>query len=304
MAKNKYNNTREFTESVTQPELTEVIGEDGMADMGLDTVSADNGINDSSDVEDANQLDTIDGAIQEDDTQVDPLDIPTVENIGVQDDVQEKEPEVGIVETQPEPIVENVPEQVEIPTEAPTQEPTEKPKVIEPNASLGSDIKVLNDSSVSIEDKIRWCLTEAPNSIKSLANQLFAYNEAMKPSAIYNEQLMVNKQYELVSIYRSIFNIAEYRDFKVKFDVLNLFFAHYKDEGFAAQRLSRFDYLWKWSDVELNTLLHVSEVVSQLCLYAERVKRLKQLNLDMALDSTKTIVTEEARNNVIRYYKI
>lgn len=299
MAKNKYNNTREFTESVTQPELTEVIGEDGMADMGLDTVSADNGINDSSDVEDVNQLDTIDEATQED-----PSNIPTDENTDVQNDVQEKEPEVALPEAPPEPIVENTPEQVEIPTEAPTQEPTGEPKIIEPNASLGSDIKVLNDSSVSIEDKIRWCLTEAPNSIKSLANQLFAYNEAMKPSAIYNEQLMVNKQYELVSIYRSIFNIAEYRDFKVKFDVLNLFFAYYKDEGFAAQRLSRFDYLWKWSDVELNTLLHVSEVVSQLCLYAERVKRLKQLNLDMALDSTKTIVTEEARNNVIRYYKI
>ena len=303
MARNKYNNTGEVTELVTQPELTEVIGEDGMMDM---TANTDSTIDEATDVEDTTQLDTIDGGTQEDTTEVDPLNIPTDENTDVQDDTQEKEPEVGLSEIQSELVVENTPEEIkepEVKTE-PTIEPEVKSEIVEPNASLGSDIKVLNDSSVSIEDKIRWCLTEAPNSVRTLANQLFAYNEAMKPSAIYNEQLMVNKQYELVSIYRAIFNVVEYRDFKVKFDVLNLFFAYYKDEGFAAQRLSRFDYLWKWSDTELTTLLHVSEIVSQLCLYTERVKRLKQLNLDMALDSTKTIVTEEARNNVIRYYKI
>lgn len=299
MAKNRFNNNAagEVTEPTTQPELTEVIGEDGMVDM---TINTDSTNDESTDVENVNQLDTINVENQEDTTSTDSETIPSDENTDVVNDTQEKEPELGLPETQPEPMVENAPEQVENHTEDQIQEP----KVIEPNASFGSDLKVLNDSSISIEEKIRWCLTEAPTSIKTLANQLFSYNEAMKPTAVYNEQMMVNKQYELVSIYRSIFNVIEYKDFKVKFDVLNLFFAHFKDEGFAGQRLSRFDYLWKWSDVELTTLLHVSEVVSQLCLYAERVKRLKQLNLDMALDSVKTIVTEEARSNIIRYYKI
>ena len=295
MAKNRYNNNTvgEVNETTTQPELTEVIGEDGIVDM---VATTDSTIDQSTDVENANQPDTVNVENQEEpESQLDdPEVIPSDENTneGIVD--EEKEPELGLPETQLEPMVENTPEVLE----------TTIPPIVEPDASFGPDINVLNDSSISIEDKIRWCLTEAPSFIKSLSNQLFAYNETMKPKAPYNEQMMLNKQYELVSIYRSIFNVVEYKDFKVKFDVLNLFFAHFKDEGFAGQRLSRFDYLWKWSDVELTTLLHVSEVVSQLCLYAERVKRLKQLNLDMALDSTKTIVTEEARNNIIRYYKI
>ncbi len=295
MAKNRYNNNTvgEVNETTTQPELTEVIGEDGMVDM---VVNTDSTIDESTDVENVNQPDTVNAGNQEEpESQLDDSEnIPSDENTNEDIVDEEKEPELGLPETQLEPMVENTPEVLK----------TAIPPIVEPDASFGPNINVLNDSSISIEDKIRWCLTEAPSFIKSLANQLFAYNETMKPKAPYNEQMMLNKQYELVSIYRSIFNVVEYKDFKVKFDVLNLFFAHFKDEGFAAQRLSRFDYLWKWSDVELTTLLHVSEVVSQLCLYAERVKRLKQLNLDMALDSTKTIVTEEARNNIIRYYKI
>lgn len=291
MAKNRFsNNTEEVKEPVTQPELIEVIGEDGMVDM---TANTDSTIDEVADVEDINQQDTSDVVGQ----QLDALNIPTDEN-----DTQEEESEKELPEIKSEDLAKDIPEKIKEPEvkQEPIVEPETKTEVV----SLGADIKVLNDSSVSIEDKIKWCLTEAPNVVRSLANQLLSYNDTMKPSAIYNEQAMVNKQYELVSIYRSIFNVLEYKDFKVKFDVLNLFFAYYKDEAFAAQRLCRFDYLWKWSEVELTTLLHVSEVVSQLCIYAERVKRLKQLNLDMALDSTKTIVTEEARNNIIRYYKI
>jgi hypothetical protein len=269
--KNRYTKP---TESTT--ELTEVIGEDGMVDMTLNNTE------------------------------------PEI----ITDDVDTKEPEVGITgdntdgEQSENTDLDTVVPEVIITPEIKEPEQTIVPEVIkEPEPVVitktsNNDISVINDSSVSIEDKIKWCLTEAPTYIKSLANQLTSYNETMKPAAIYDEQKMLMKQYELVSIYRSIFNVIEYKDFKVRFDVLNLFFAYYKDEAFAAQRLARFDYIWKWSSVELTTLLHVSEVVSQLCLYSERTKRLKQLNLDMALDSTTTIVTEEARNNIIRYYKI
>ena len=152
------------------------------------------------------------------------------------------------------------------------------------------------------EEKIEWCLTAAPIKARNIARQLKSYNDAMKPGVVNDVKLMLNKQYELVNIYRAVFNSDTYNEFKEKFDVLNLFFLVYAKEAFASNQLVRYDYLWKWSAKELETLLNVSVIVSQLCSYETRSKRLKQLNLTLGLSSEKTIVSESARNNIIKYY--
>lgn len=297
MGKNdKYKKDTVIPETNTEantPELTTVIGEDGMADMTvasnentfteeqIDTpVNSDE--NTDSTIDDATDLPK-DGTT---DAEGDGTIIPSAPESQEPTKVEEQKEDVkdGVLQDESKLVVEDLPKQEDV------------------KVSLGNDIKVLNDSSVSIEDKIIWCLTDAPSIVKNIAIQLESYNMAMRPSAPHDESTMVNKQYDLVSIFRNIFNTTEYKDFKIKFDVLNLFFVHYRQEAFASQRLVRFDYLWKWSDVELTTLQNMARIVTQLCVYPERAKGLKQINFDLALDSTKTIVSEAARNNILKYY--
>lgn len=190
-------------------------------------------------------------------------------------------------------------------------EPEVKEEVVEPTPEVipepVKEVKttsgnVLTDSKVSLEDKIKWCLTEAPIAIKQIAARLESYNSTMDPKLPVDEKRMVSKQYEMVNIYRAVLKSNSYNEFKTKFDVLNLFFNYYAKGSMGSRYLSRFDYLWTWSDKELATLLNFSEVVSLLCNNKDRSKKLKQINLEMAMDSVKTIIDEEARNNVIRYY--
>jgi len=211
--------------------------------------------------------------------------------------VETPEVETPEVET---PIVEDTPvvetPEVVVPV-------TEEPKTV-PTSTTGKVNNLLLDSSVSIEDKISWCLADAPVDLKNIAMQLEGYHNVMKPGIPIDENKMVRKQYELVNIYRGIFNTESYAEFKSKFDVLNLFFVFYAKSSMAPQRLSRFDYLWKWSDPELHTLLNVSEIVATLAYFPTRANNLKKVNLQYALSSTETIVTEDARNHIVRYYTV
>jgi len=178
----------------------------------------------------------------------------------------------------------------------------EEKRLQEEKAKKARGKNPLTDSKVSIADKVKYCLTEATGKIRVTANILESYNKAMKPGAVQNEQLMVGKQYELLNLYRTIFSIEDFGAFKQQFDIVNLFFNHYAKESMGEHYLSRFDYLWKWDQEELTTLLNVNEVISQLANYETRQQRIKQLNLEYALNPDETIVSDIARDNVIRYY--
>jgi len=178
----------------------------------------------------------------------------------------------------------------------------EEKRLQEEKAKKAKGKNPLTDSKVSIADKVKYCLTEATGKVRVTANILESYNKVMKPGAVQNEQLMVGKQYELLNLYRTIFSIEDFGAFKQQFDIVNLFFNHYAKESMGGHYLSRFDYLWKWDQEELTTLLNVNEVISQLANYETRQQRIKQLNLEYALNPDETIVSDIARDNVIRYY--
>lgn len=213
-----------------------------------------------------------------------------------EDPVFDAAPEV-LVEEEP---VEEEPEQ-EVP--APVEEPDTKPVEEEPkDKPKSTNAFLLNDATATVAEKVEWCLTEAPTKLRNIAKQLVSYNEAMKPGVVQDEQKMVGKQYELVNIYRTVLNNKSYNEFKASFDLLNLFFLHFKDESLSGYRVFRFDYLWKWSDKELNTLLNLSQAILLLANYETRSQNIKKINLEAALNSETTIVDEEARNNIISYY--
>ena len=222
------------------------------------------------------------------------------EDTVAQEEIVEPESTPEVIE---EPVVEETPEPEVKPEETPIVEETkEEDPVDTPESKFEEGVNYLNETSASEEEKVEWCLTMAPKPLRTIAQQLKSYNDAMKPGVPFDQSRQLAKQYELVNIYRSTFKATSYNEFKSKFDVLNLFFVVYAKEAFASNRLCRFDNLWKWSAKELETLLNVSEVVSQLCVYANRKEGIKKLNLEMALDSQKTIVSEDTRNNIIKYY--
>jgi len=163
---------------------------------------------------------------------------------------------------------------------------------------------ILTDSKVSVAKKVEWCLTEATGKVRVIANTLESYNKVMKPGVPVDEKKMVRKQYELVNLYRDVFSVEDYGTFKELFNVINLFFNHYAKESLGEHYLYRFDYLWQWDQTELTTLLNVNEVISQLANYESREVRLKQLNLEYALNPDETIISNIARDNIIRYYSV
>ena len=175
-------------------------------------------------------------------------------------------------------------------------------KLEESKNTVTTSKNLLTDSKASIAEKVEYCLTVATGKTRSIANVLQSYNDAMKPGVVLNEQLMVGKQYELLNLYRGIFSNEDYGTFKAQFDIVNLFFNHYVKEAFGAHYLFRFDYLWKWDAVELTTLLNVNEVICQLANYENRPIKLKQINLEYALNPSETIISGDARDNIIRYY--
>ena len=179
-----------------------------------------------------------------------------------------------------------------------------KAEEVSRKANKGNAKNLLLDSKATVADKVEYCLTVATGKVRMIANILESYNNAMKPGALHDEKLMVRKQYELVNLYRDVFSNEDYGTFKQYFDVINLFFNHYATEAFGEHYLYRFDYLWEWDDVELTTLLNVNEVISQLANYENRTVRLKQLNLEYALNPDETIITNGARDNIIRYYSV
>ncbi len=200
-----------------------------------------------------------------------------------------------------EPVIEeSIEEKVEEVKEPEPVVKVEEKKIVEPVKE--EPVVKVEEKSTSGKNTVEWYLTEAPQRLKSIANQIESYIAVMKKGVPFDENKMVRKQYEMVNIFRTVIEADSYNEFKVKFDLLNTFFMKHKDDALSGLQLSRFDYLWQWSSNELNTLLYMGEVVSQLCDKTTRAKKIKQLNLEMALDGNTTIVSEDSRNNIIRYY--
>lgn len=158
------------------------------------------------------------------------------------------------------------------------------------------------DPLLAVKQHIHELKLSSPVIVKNFIARLEDYNTTMKPGVAFDQEKMLNAQYELVNIIRATLNKVTYVEFKTYFDIINKFFHGYSDEAFGGALVFRFDHLWKHTEKELNTLLNLATVLTTLSNPITRKENLAKISFDIALDQQKTIVSEEAKNFIIRYY--
>ena len=106
----------------------------------------------------------------------------------------------------------------------------------------------------------------------------------------------------LLSLILQTVNTVDQDDFKVKFDIINLFFKTHKHEAFAEAMLLRGLNHWKGNGKQLKAYKNLVTVIGLLCNLATRKEDLKRIDIDAALNAEKTGLKPVAIDNIKRYY--
>jgi len=189
-------------------------------------------------------------------------------------------------------------------TVATKQAPVEEEEGIDPETKLDAKgvAGVISDADLSGKEKIRKIASTGMTGFAAIASKIIGYDQIMNPKTPVTEVAGVAKQYDLLNTLKSVINTEDYKQFKVKFDIINLGFRVYSKDAFDEFMLFRFDQKWKWSKKDLTTSQHLSSLISQLCDLSTRANNLKKIDIDRALDASAISLSETGINNVKKYY--
>jgi hypothetical protein len=171
-----------------------------------------------------------------------------------------------------------------------------------PKLSLVAIAAVISDKDLTGKEKIEKLAAEATMAYASVASKILGYDQIMNPKVPVTEVAGVAKQYDLLNTLKSVINTEDYKQFKLKFDIVNLGFRAYGKDSFDEFMLFRFDQKWRWSKKDLTTSQHLATLISQLCDLSTRAENLKKIDIDRALDASQITLTETGISNLKKYY--
>ena len=163
--------------------------------------------------------------------------------------------------------------------------------IIDPNATIKysePQIKViLNKTGITVREKLDLIKYSGPTSLKEAVDKLDKYETAMNPEIeIKDSTVGATNNYSLYTLIKNIASTRDYEKFKLRFDIINLYFKEYQYSGFNEFLLQRFDEKWSWGEDNLITYQNLITVITSLCDITKRASNLKRLDLDKALDPT------------------
>ena len=163
--------------------------------------------------------------------------------------------------------------------------------IIDPNATIKysePQIKViLNKTGITVREKLDLIKYSGPTSLKEAVDKLDKYETAMNPEIeIKDSTVGAINNYSLYTLIKNIASTRDYEKFKLRFDIINLYFKEYQYSGFNEFLLQRFDEKWSWGEDNLITYQNLITVITSLCDITKRASNLKRLDLDKALDPT------------------
>ena len=163
--------------------------------------------------------------------------------------------------------------------------------IIDPNATIKysePQIKViLNKTGITVREKLDLIKYSGPTSLKEAVDKLDKYETAMNPEIeIKDSYVGATNNYSLYTLIKNIASTRDYEKFKLRFDIINLYFKEYQYSGFNEFLLQRFDEKWSWGEDNLITYQNLITVITSLCDITKRASNLKRLDLDKALDPT------------------
>lgn len=184
--------------------------------------------------------------------------------------------------------------------------------IIDPSATIKysePQIKViLNKTGITVREKLDLIKYSGPTSLKEAVDKLDKYEAAMNPEIeIKDSSVGATNNYSLYTLIKNIASTRDYEKFKLRFDIINLYFKEYQYSGFNEFLLQRFDEKWSWGEDNLITYQNLITVITSLCDITKRASNLKRLDLDKALDPTvvRPLNTNGgfAIQNIKAYYK-
>lgn len=154
----------------------------------------------------------------------------------------------------------------------------------------------------------RWeAICKLQNQYGDLARflQEFQDNMSSKNPAVenYTEKEGDNITYRLYSRLFQVCNTQNYPDFKTKFDIVNLAFYVYKDDSYNEFKLFRYGYGTIFGPGKRKTFQNLATVIVNLCDPFTRQEMLKKITLQFVLTKEGTVFTDDAINNIFRYYR-
>ena len=203
-----------------------------------------------------------------------------------------------------EPVVEDPKPVVKEETKPTIQAPVVEDEEAEvaPKLDAKEVASIITHADYTGKQKIQKIFDEGQVGFSSIASKIIGYDQIMNPKTPVTELAGVAKQYDLLNTLKSVINTEDYKQFKVKFDIINLGFRAYNKDAFDEFMLFRFDQKWKWSKKDLTTFQHLSSIISQLCDLTTRANNLKKIDINRALDASEITLSETGISNLKKYY--
>jgi hypothetical protein len=160
---------------------------------------------------------------------------------------------------------------------------------------------ILADNGTNIEDKLNKIENECEFIYSNIVKTLRYYNNQMF-EFVPNASVGNGQNYTLYNLLINIVNEKKYDVFKNKFDIVNLIFKELSSKGFYQPSLLRFLDKWIWGVKSLTTYSNLVTLICMLCDKSTRNKNKNKISLDKALDKKTTSFTDQAIENIKKYY--
>ena len=227
-------------------------------------------------------------------------EVPTVEETTPVEEVPAVEETTPVEEV---PVVEETTPVEEVPTV------DEVPEVI----TVSNDANILDVTKISallakpgilIREKLDDIKLNGTVPFKLLIAKLDSYNEIMSPNAPSLDATKgAGRNFDLYTVLKALISEDNYNVFKVKFDIVNLYFKEYRTVAYTDYMLFRHSEEWKWGKDNFTTYCNIITVITTLCDMSTRQDKLKTLSLDKAFNKTDTVLNDTAIENLLKYYK-
>ena len=233
-------------------------------------------------------------------------EVPAVEETTPMEEVpavEETTPVEEVPEVEETTPVEEVPAVDEVPVV------DEVPEVI----TVSNDANILDVTKISallakpgilIREKLDDIKLNGTVPFKLLIAKLDSYNEIMSPNAPSLDATKgAGRNFDLYTVLKALISEDNYNVFKVKFDIVNLYFKEYRTVAYTDYMLFRHSEEWKWGKDNFTTYCNIITVITTLCDMSTRQDKLKTLSLDKAFNKTDTVLNDTAIENLLKYYK-
>lgn len=171
------------------------------------------------------------------------------------------------------------------------------------NSSISSVTSILENGSLSNEEKLNAIVAANVPGIGFVKNLLTYQNEMSMNSVLPSEQSGADKNRSLFFKLMNVLDEEDFSIFKIKFDIVNLVFLTYKNDSFDEFKLHRFDLKWTGGQKQLKTYQRLVTVISSLCDKTKRAEQLKSISLSKMVDADNTTFSETNRRNILSYYQ-